>query len=140
MTKVELVRAISKKTGVEQPLALACVEAAMEAIKETKKEGDFTYFLLAAVSALKILSPKLTETALLHANTSLTSFSNLSKRLYKFIAYIIWLSFIGSCLRFNNALLYSSTVLYLRKALFCGSSSQKYTQGPTQLFPRFIPK
>lgn len=43
MTKVELVRAISKKTGVEQPLALACVEAAMEAIKETMVNGENIY-------------------------------------------------------------------------------------------------
>ena len=35
MTKVELVRAISKKTGVDQPTVLACVEGAMETIKET---------------------------------------------------------------------------------------------------------
>lgn len=43
MTKVELVRAICKKTGVEQPIALACVEAAMETIKETMVNGENIY-------------------------------------------------------------------------------------------------
>ena len=35
MTKVELVREICLKTGVDQKTALVCTEAAMEVIKET---------------------------------------------------------------------------------------------------------
>lgn len=43
MTKVELVRAISKKTGVDQPTVLAVVEGMMETIKTTmvQKESVF---------------------------------------------------------------------------------------------------
>ncbi len=43
MTKVELVRAISKKTGIDQPSVLACVEAAMDTIKETMVSKENVY-------------------------------------------------------------------------------------------------
>lgn len=43
MTKAELVRAIAEKTGVDQPTALAVVEATMEIVKDSliKKENVY---------------------------------------------------------------------------------------------------
>ena len=43
MTKVELVRAISKKTGIDQPTTLAAVEALMECVKESLIEKENVY-------------------------------------------------------------------------------------------------
>ena len=43
MTKVELVRAISKKTGIDQPTTLAAVEAMMECVKESLIEKENVY-------------------------------------------------------------------------------------------------
>ena len=43
MTKVELVRAISKKTGIDQPTTLAAVEALMECAKESLIEKENVY-------------------------------------------------------------------------------------------------
>ena len=40
MTKQELVRAISHETGIDQPTALASVEALMNIIKETMANGE----------------------------------------------------------------------------------------------------
>lgn len=43
MTKAELVRAISEKTGVEQATVLASVEGFMEVVKETLTSKEFVY-------------------------------------------------------------------------------------------------
>mgnify|MGYP003484460233 CR=1 FL=1 len=43
MTKQELVRAISHETGIDQPTALASVEALMNIIKETMASGENVY-------------------------------------------------------------------------------------------------
>ena len=43
MTKVELVRAISKKTGIDQPTTVAAVEALMECVKESLIEKENVY-------------------------------------------------------------------------------------------------
>ena len=43
MTKQELVRAISRETGIDQPTALASVEALMDIIKETMANGENVY-------------------------------------------------------------------------------------------------
>ena len=43
MTKHELVRAISRETGVDQPTALITVEALMDIIKETMSNGENVY-------------------------------------------------------------------------------------------------
>ena len=40
MTKQELVRAISRETGVDQPTALVTVEALMNIIKDTMASGE----------------------------------------------------------------------------------------------------
>lgn len=40
MTKQELVRAISQETGIDQPTALASVEALMNIIKNTMANGE----------------------------------------------------------------------------------------------------
>lgn len=40
MTKQELVRAISRETGVDQPTALVTVEALMDIIKDTMANGE----------------------------------------------------------------------------------------------------
>lgn len=43
MTKQELVRAISHETGIDQPTALASVEALMNIIKDTMASGENVY-------------------------------------------------------------------------------------------------
>ncbi len=43
MTKVELVRAISKKTGVDQPTVLAVVEGMMQSVKESLISKENVY-------------------------------------------------------------------------------------------------
>ena len=43
MTKQELVRAISHETGIDQPTALASVEALMDIIKKTMANGENVY-------------------------------------------------------------------------------------------------
>ena len=43
MTKQELVRAISIETGIDQPTALASVEALMNIIKDTMASGENVY-------------------------------------------------------------------------------------------------
>ncbi len=43
MTKIELVKAIAKETGVDQPTASVVVEAMMRTIKDAVIEGDTVY-------------------------------------------------------------------------------------------------
>ena len=43
MTKQELVRKISQETGIDQPTALASVEALMNIIKNTMANGENVY-------------------------------------------------------------------------------------------------
>lgn len=43
MTKQELVKEISKRTGVDQPTALSVVEGLMEVIKDTLASEDSVY-------------------------------------------------------------------------------------------------
>ena len=43
MTKIELVRAVSKKTGIDQPTVLAAIEGVIDTIKESLMSKENVY-------------------------------------------------------------------------------------------------
>lgn len=43
MTKIELVRAVSKKTGIDQPTVLAAIEGMIDTVKESLVDKENVY-------------------------------------------------------------------------------------------------
>lgn len=58
MTKVELCRAISEKTGVDQATTLLCVEGLMDCIKETLISKENVYLRGFGTFGLKVRAEK----------------------------------------------------------------------------------